>query len=97
MVKYFIDSQQGGSVNITKEIIRFNKHVEDARKIFEGIKGENNLAFIQGQNEFHMNYLSQLLLQNSKRLEILTFALIFLTFILAVLTIWNIILLINLY
>jgi len=77
-----------------KEIKEFNNYIQDALKIFKGL-GDHNLTFIQGQHRFHSSYLSYQLLNYSKRLERLTFTLIFLTFMLSALTVWNIWLLIN--
>ena len=70
-----------------KEIKEFNKYIQDTLEVFKGL---DNLAFIQGQHWFHLSYLTYQLCKDSKRLGRLTIALIFLTIVLAGLTVWNI-------
>jgi hypothetical protein len=76
-----------------KKIKEFNKYIQDSLQVFKGLG--DNLAFIQGQHDFHLSYLSYQLLKHSKSLGILTIILIILTFVLSVLTAWNIWLLIH--
>ncbi len=77
-----------------KGIGEFNKYIQDTLKTFKGLD-EHNLAFIQGQHDFHLSHLSYRLLKHSKCLGRLTIILIILTFVLSVLTAWNIWLLIQ--